>query len=171
MSKHPSISILAVSIAAGLLLLALSPGQNAGLARADDVEGREGAAPLSDRDRQRLEEAGPAIVNEFAATLRKRFSDESAGELRRFIDPRYLKEHKLEEGTFPIQTVVTDPIYNNQISDDPQTLVIVAKTEEAAKEAFVFRTTIHEGKVYLQPLAPPDPTRRSFKPWILRVKL
>jgi hypothetical protein len=138
---------------------------------ADGVKGGKDAARLSDGDRRRLEKAGPATTKEFVAALRKRFSAESAGELRRFIDPRYLKEHKLQDGKFPIRTVVTDVIYDNRASDDPQTLVAVAKTEAAAKEAFVFRLTVYEGKVYLQPLAPPDPATRSFAPWILRMKL
>ena len=62
---------------------------------------------LTDGARQRLEEAGPVIVKVFVAALRERFSDEKAAELRKFIDPRYLKEHGLQEGVFPIQRVVT----------------------------------------------------------------
>jgi hypothetical protein len=141
------------------------------LTAAADALCREPENRLSDRDRQRLEEAGPAIVKTFIATLRTRFTDDSAAELRKFIDPRYLKEHRLEDGKLPIMRAVTGAIYDNQISDDPQTLVIVAQTEEAAKEAFVFRTTVYDGNVYILPLAPPDPKTRTFKPWILRVKL
>ncbi|HEX8198884.1 MAG TPA: hypothetical protein VF590_00215 [Isosphaeraceae bacterium] len=138
---------------------------------AEDAKGGDDAARPGESDRRRLEEAGPALVKEFVATLRRRFGDEDAGELRRFIDPRYLKEHGLQDGRFPIRTVIAGSIYDSQISDDPQTLVIVAGTDAAAKEVFVFRTTLYRGRVYLQPLAPPDPTTRSFTPWILRMKL
>ncbi len=131
--------------------------------------------PADDRpaeaERARLEETGPALVKEFVATLRKRYGEQDAGELRRFIDPAYLKEHKLEEGRFPVATVVTGVIYDNQVTDDPRTAVIVARTQDAEKEAFVFRLVVREGKVYLRPLAPPDPKTGSFRPWILRLKL
>jgi len=132
--------------------------------RADD-------AKPSEAERRRLEKAAPSLVKAFVATLRQRYTDESAMELRKFIDPRYLKEHKLEQGKFPIRTVVTGPIYCNQMTDDPQTLVVVAQTEAAAKEVLVFRVTVYEDKVYLRPLAPPDPTTKAFAPWILRIKL
>lgn len=126
---------------------------------------------LVDRDGDRLREQGPAVVKMFVATLRQRFSDEAAAELRRFIDPRYLQEHRLQAGALPMRRVVTKTIYDNQDSDDPGTILIVAETEEVAKEAFLFRTTLYEGNVYILPLAPPDPTTGSFQPWILRMKL
>jgi hypothetical protein len=138
---------------------------------AEDAKDGDDAARPGEDDRRRLDEAGPALVMEFVATLRRRFGEEDAGELRRFIDPRYLKEHGLQDGRFPIRTVIAGSIYDNQISDDPHRLVIVAGIEAAAKEAFVFRTTLYRGRVYLQPLVPPDPTTRSFTPWILRMKL
>ncbi len=128
-------------------------------------------ARLTDGERQRLEEAGPATVKRFIAALRERFSDEKAAELRKFIDPRYLEEHGLRDGVFPIQRVVTGAIYDNQLSDDPCMVLIVAKTEEAAKECFLFRLTVHEGVVVIAPLSPPDKKSKSFKPWILRVKV
>jgi hypothetical protein len=128
-------------------------------------------ARLTDGDRQRLEEAGAVIVKQFVATLRERFSDEKAAGLRKFIDPRYLKEHGLQDGVFPIQRVVTGAIYSNHLSDDPRTALIVAETEGGAKECFLFRLTVHEGNVYLLPLSPPDKKSKSFKLWILRVKV
>jgi hypothetical protein len=128
-------------------------------------------ARLTDGERQRLKEAGPATVMEFVAALRERFSDEQAAELRKFIDPPYLQAHGMQDGVFPIQRVVTGAIYDNQLSDDPRTALIVAKTENAAKECFLFRLTVHEGKVYIAPLSPPDKPSGSFKPWILRVKV
>jgi hypothetical protein len=126
---------------------------------------------LSDRDRQRLEEAGPAVVKGFVAALRRRFDEKSAGELRKYLDPRYLKEHKLREGALPIQTVVTKAIYANYPTDDPQTLLVVVETEAATKEAMLFRTSVYEENVYILPLAAPDARTRSFNPWILRAKL
>jgi hypothetical protein len=124
---------------------------------------------LTPAERSRLEESGPAVVKQFIAALREHFSDETAGELRRFIDPLYIAEHNLQDGAFPVQRPVTGAIYDNQLSDDPRTALIVAETKDAAKECFLFRLTIHEDSVYLQPLLPPDETSRSFRPWILRV--
>ncbi|HEY7309631.1 MAG TPA: hypothetical protein VH643_09770 [Gemmataceae bacterium] len=141
------------------------------MVRADDGKGGKDSTRPSDGDRQRLEETGPAIVKEFGAALRKRYSDEKAGELRKFIDPRYLKEHGLQDGAFPIRRIVTGTIYDNQLSDDPRTALIIVKTEDAAKECLLFRLTVHEGKVYVSPLAPPDKKTKTFNPWILRVKL
>jgi hypothetical protein len=128
-------------------------------------------APPADGERQRLEEAGPVTVKQFVAALRQRFSDEKAAELRKFIDPHYLKRHGLQDGAFPIQRVVTGAIYDNRLSDDPRTALIVAETEGAAKECFLFRLTVHGGEVYLAPLSPPDKQSKSFRPWILRVKV
>jgi hypothetical protein len=129
------------------------------------------AAEAGDRDRQRLAEGGPAVVKQFIAQLRKRRTDEQAGDLRKFIDPRYLKAHRLEEGAFAIKRVVTGAIFDNQLTDDPATVVILAQTDGGAKEAFVFRTTMYEGQAYIQPLTPPERAGGSFTPWILRMKV
>jgi hypothetical protein len=127
-------------------------------------------AGAGDWDRDRLEEGGPAIVKQFIAQLRKRRTDEQAGDLRKFIDPRYLKAHRLEEGAFAMKRVVTGDIFDNQLTDDPATVVILAQTEGGAKEAFVFRTTFYEGQVYILPLEKPA-ANGSFVPWILRMKV
>ena len=118
---------LAATVGGGLFLT--------GAAHAAEKFTPDHAARLSAGERRLLEKAGPTIVKTFIAALRKRFNDENAGELREFIDPRYRKEHKLQAGKFPIRTVLTEVIYDLQISDDPQTLVSIAKTEDAAKEA------------------------------------
>jgi hypothetical protein len=119
-------------------------------------------ARLTDAERQWLEAGGPVVTKTFIATLRKRFSDETAAELRTFIDPRYLKEHGLQEGVFPIQRVVTGDIYSNNLADDPCTALTVAATEGGAKECFLFRLTVHQGTVYIAPLAPPDKQTKSL---------
>src|SRR5262249_17977111 len=75
-------------------------------------------ARLTDADRLALEAAGPAVTKTFIAALRERLSDKEAAKLREFIDPRYLKEHGLKDGEFPIQRVVTGDIYSNHLSDD-----------------------------------------------------
>src|SRR5262245_40023091 len=127
-------------------------------------------ARLTDAERQALEEGGAVVTKTFIAALRKRFSDETAAELRKFIDPRYLKEHGLQEGAFPIQRVLTGDIHNNNLSDDPSTALVVAGTEGGAKECFLFRLTVHEGTVYIAPLKAADKKSKSFNPWILREK-
>ena len=126
---------------------------------------------LTDAERQRLEETGPANTKQFIAALRQRFRDGNAGLFRRFIDPRYLKQHGLQDGPFPMRRPITGRIYDNQLTDDPRTAFVVAQTEEAAKECFVFRLTVLEGKVYFVPLSPPDENSKAFSPWILRAKV
>jgi hypothetical protein len=152
---------LAVTVTGGLVVTGV-----AGEPRRMDQPAR-----LTDAERQRLEEGGGVVTKTFIAALRERFSDEKAAELRKFIDPRYLKEHGLEKGAFPILRVVTKDIHSNHLSGDPSTALVVAETEAAAKECFLFRLTVHEGTVYIAPLTAPDKKSKSFSPWILRVKV
>ena len=126
-------------------------------------------ARLTEADRQRLVEGGPVVTKVFIAALRQRFSDETAAALRKFIDPRYLREHGLQVGAFPIRRVVTGDIYNNDLTDDPSTAIVVAGTEGGAKECFLFRLTVHEGTVYIAPLTAPEKESRSFTAWIYRM--
>jgi hypothetical protein len=125
---------------------------------------------LTTAERDRLEESGPVVVKSFVAALRKRFTDATAGELRSFIDPRYLREHALESGPFPMRRLLANDIYYNSLSDDPRTAVIVTRTGDAAKETFLFRLTVYRGTVYILPLNPPDPSTKSFARWIWRMK-
>ena len=155
---------LAVAVARGLTVPRAAPA-------ADKPPAADQPERLTDAERRRLEKSGPAVVKKFVAALRERFSDEKAGELRKFINPSYLKEHGLSEGAFPIQRVVTGEIFDNQLSDDPRTALIVAKTEDAAKECFLFRLTVHDDAVYIIPLVSPDKQSKSFHPWLLRVKV
>jgi hypothetical protein len=142
-----------------------------GVAHADEkTPARSGVEPLTDADRGRLEEGG-VVTKTFIPALRERLSDKEAAKLREFIDPRYLKEHGLEEGEFPIQRVVTGDIYSNHLSVDPSTALVVAETEGGAKECFLFRLTVHEKNVYIAPLKAPGKKSKSFSPWILRVKV
>jgi len=113
---------------------------------------------------------GLVTAKAFAAALRKQFSDETAGELRKFIDPRYLKEHQLEEGPLPIRRVITGSIYDNSTVDS-QTVFVIVETKEAEKEVWLLRMTEYKGEVYILPPAPPDPKTKSFKPWTFRRKL
>lgn len=143
-----------------------------GVAHANEkTPARSGGEPLTDADRGWLEEGWPVVTKAFIVMLRERLSDEEAAKLREFIDPRYLKQHRLQEGAFPIQRVVTGDIHSNHLSDDPTTALIVADTESGTKECFVFRLTVHERKVYIAPLKAPDQKSKSFTPWILRVQV
>ena len=155
---------LAAAVAGGMSITAASNADEKPLTP-DKIAGP------TDVERQRLEEGGPVVTKTFIAALRQRFSDEKAAELRKFIDPRYLKEHGLQDGAFPIQRVVTGDIHNNNLSDDPSTALVVAETEGGTKECFLFRLTVHEGTVYIAPLKAPDKKSKSFSPWILRVKV
>ena len=143
-----------------------------GVAHADEkTPTRINGQPLTDDVRGWLEEGGPVVTKTFIVMLRERLSDEEAVKLREFIDPRYLKEHGLQEGAFPIQRIVTGNIHSNHVSDDPTTALIVADTESGTKECFVFRLTVHEKKVYIAPLKAPDKKSGAFTPWILRVQV
>jgi hypothetical protein len=155
---------LAATITGGLVVTGATSA--AGEPRLADQPAR-----LTDAERQALEEGGPVVTKTFIAALRERFSDEKAAELRKFIDPRYLKEHGLQDGVFPIQRVVTGDIHDNNLSDDPSTALVVADTEGGAKECFLFRLTVHEGTVYIAPLKAPDKKSKSFNPWIYRMKV
>jgi hypothetical protein len=128
-------------------------------------------ARLTDAERQALEEGGPVVTKVFVVALREQLGDEKAAKLRKFIDPRYLKEHRLQDGVFPIQRVVTGDIHSNDLTDDPSTALVVADTEGGVKECFLFRLTVHEGEVYIAPQKAPDKKSKLFKPWIYRLKV
>jgi hypothetical protein len=153
-------SILIASLA---LAVAWAPAQAPATPASD--------AALAARRAEELRKFGPSIVvKQFLAQMRKRFEGD-ASPLRQYIDPRYLEQHNLKNGPLPMQTVVTGGIHNGNVTDDPMTHVSVVETEEASREVFVFRTTIHEGNAYILPLNAPDPATGSFTPWILRFKL
>jgi hypothetical protein len=149
MSKHPLSPTVSVRTAIAVFLSVLFQEQVANCALADD-------------------QAGLAVVKQFVASLR--YGDERIGELQKLIDPRYLQKHRRQDRDLSFEKFVTKSIYDLQLTDDPQTIVCTASTEESEREMFLFRTTIYEDNVYLLPLAPPDPTTGSFKPWILRMK-
>ena len=108
----------------------------------------------------------------FCVALRKLNNDESKrGALRVFFDPRYLEAHDQREGAFPVETVAVGAVFNIQIANDRRTAVCQVETDENPKELILLRLTVHEGKLYLTPHAPPDPKTRSFTPWIYRMKL
>ncbi len=137
--------------------------------KADDPDC--GRAALTPAERQHLTEAWPVITKVYAVQHYNRYTDAEAGKLREFIDPRYLKEHRLTEGNFPMERVVFKTTWRTQVSDDLQTAIFVAETEAGVKELFVFRMTIYDNRIYFLPSTPPDKTTKSFKPWILRMKL
>lgn len=138
-----------------------------GIAKAMPLGAVNGNEP-ADADGNRLRMA--VTSKSFAATLRTRFTDETAGELRQFIDPRYLEQHRLLEGAFPIQRIVTGAIFDNSPVDD-ETMFVVVGTEEAEQEVWLLRLVVREGKAYVVPPSPPEPTTRVFRPWLFRTRL
>ena len=90
--------------------------------------------------------------------------------LRVFFDPRYLEAHDLQKGKFPVETIAVRSL-RYRIADDNRTAACVVGANDKEKELILLRFTVHNGKLYLEPQAPPHPTSRSFKPWILRMKL
>jgi hypothetical protein len=127
-----------------------------------------GEATLPDPTGRELKAA--ATTKMFAAALRRQLSDDTAGELRKYIDPRYLKQHGLEHGSFPIRRIVTGSIYDNSVVDE-RMIFMVVETEEAEKEAWLFRVAKYQGEMYIVPSSPPDPTTKSFTAWTFRRKL
>jgi hypothetical protein len=129
--------------------------------------------------------AWPSVSKTLGATMRTRFTNQTAGELRQFIDPDYLKEHKLTEGPFPMERFFTNTdIVDNRLCDDYQTGILIVQTDPAknTRELFVFRVTytksrrlpgggVESSRAYILPPAPPDQTTKTFKPWIFRTKL
>lgn len=168
MSKRRLSFIIVVGIAVTLTLSLLCQGRLANPARAEEVKGRKEESRLSEFDRQRLEEGGPAVVKQFVVGMR--YGDERIADLQKLIDPRYLNKHRLTNRELSFQRFATKSIFELQQADDPQTVLCTASTEESTRETFLFRTTIYVGQVYLLPLSPPDPTTGIYKPWILRTK-
>ena len=112
------------------------------------------------------------ISKVFCVALRKLNNDESKrAALRVFFDPRYLEKHDLKEGAFPVKTVAVGAVFNIQIANDRRTAICEVQTEQNPKELLLLRLTVHDGKLYLTPVAPPDPKTRSFTPWIFRMKI
>ena len=75
-------------------------------------------------------------------------------------------------------------IVDNRLCDDYQTGILIVQTDRATntRELFVFRVNYYKwrllpgglmesGAAYILPPAPPDPTTKTFKPWIFRTKL
>jgi hypothetical protein len=141
---------------------------------------------LTDDEKSDLKNnAWPSVSKTLGATMRTRFKDQTAGELRQFIDPVYLKENKLTEGPFPMERFLTNTdIVENRLCDDYQTGILIVQTDPATntRELFVFRVTytksrrlpgggVESSRAYILPPAPPDPITKTFKPWIFRTKL
>jgi hypothetical protein len=122
---------------------------------------------LTADEKSRLEESWPVMSK---GEIGSGLTDEKA---RKLIDPRYVEEHKLTEGPFPMARFTRGNLYANQLCADHQTGIMIADTNEAGRprELFVFRLTVYKGRVYIVPPSPPDPTTKAFKPWIFRAKL
>jgi len=112
-----------------------------------------------------------AFTKMFLHDVRELGEDENKlGALRVFFDPRYLEAHDLQQGDFPVETVSIESL-QYQIADDNRTAACVVGANDNERELILLQFTVHAGKLYLEPQAPPHATNRSFKPWILRMKL
>jgi hypothetical protein len=111
------------------------------------------------------------LAKSFCVALRRHHADENLAALREFFDPRYLKKYNLTEGRLTFATASVRDIFSIQVAQDRCTLVCIVNTHENEKELLLFRATVHEGKLYLQPPLPPEPRTQKFTPWLLRTKV
>ena len=115
------------------------------------------------------------LTKSFLATMGTHHGDKNANSLREFIDPDYLKQHKLTDADLAVQMVPVWGINNYQIAADRRTVLCLVETKTGAnaviREAILLRLAVHDGKPYLLPAKAPDAKTGSFTPWILRTKL
>jgi len=114
------------------------------------------------------------LTKVFLSTMGSHHGDKNANALREFIDPNYLKQHKLTDADLAAQMVPVWGIQRYDIADDRRTVLCFVETKSGSnaivKEAILLRLSVHEDKVYLLPAKAPD-AKGSFAPWILRTKL
>ena len=142
-----------------------------GIAEADyaDQEGANRREP-TEGVQFRREENAIIVAKTFVDAMRRERAGEAVGLLRECIDPRYLKEHNLQDGAFPIRRVVTGAILTKSLVD-PQTVFMLVETDEAEKEVWLLRVAEVDGKMYVVPPRPPDRKTKAFTAWSFRWKL
>ncbi len=110
----------------------------------------------------------------FLDAMRRHHGDKNGNALREYLDPGYLKQHKLTDADLAVQMAPVWNIYSYTIADDRRTVICFVDTNTdpkvRVKEAILLRLSVHEGKVYLLPAKAPDAKTGSFAPWILRTK-
>ena len=112
-----------------------------------------------------------AIAKAFCVAMRRQHNQENVPALRGYFDPRYLEEHELLEGDFNVLMASVGAIHNIRLADDDHTLLCYVETGNRQKEAILLRSVVHDGKLFLLPLEPPDEKTNVVTPWILRMKL
>lgn len=126
-------------------------------------------------DKEPDDDAINVLTKHFLATMGKHHGDKNANVLREFIDPDYLKQHKLTDADLAVPMVPVWGIHNYQTADDRRTVLCFVETKTGSdpvvKEAILLRLSVRDGKVYLLPAKAPDAKTGSFVPWILRTKL
>lgn len=134
------------------------------------VPGRA-AAP----DKEPDNDAIYVLTKHFLATMETHHRDKNANALREFIDPNYLKLHKLTDADLTAEMVPVWGTDNYKIAADRRTVLCFVETktgtDTVVKEAILLRLSVHEGKPYLLPANAPDAKTGSFVPWILRTQL
>ncbi len=112
------------------------------------------------------------LTKHFLATMGTHRGDKNANALREFIDPNYLKQHKLTDADLAAPIAPVWGIDTYEIADDRRTVLCFVETktgtDAVVKEAILLRLSVHEGKVYLLPAKAPDAKTGSFTLWILR---
>lgn len=117
-----------------------------------------------------------AFAKSFCVAMRRNHSTsdlegKSADTLRRYLAPSFLKEHGLESGTLPLETLPVRSIHNIQLADDRSTIACVVSTAHETTELVLLKAIVHDGNVCLD-TSRYDPTSGArIRPWILRIKL
>lgn len=129
----------------------------------------------ADKDKELDDEAIFVLTKSFLSKMGSHHGDKNANALREFIDPNYLKQHKLTDADLAAQMAPVWGIQRYEIATDRRTVLCFVETKSGSnaivKEAILLRLSVHDGKVYLLPANAPDAKTGSFTPWILRTKI
>jgi hypothetical protein len=133
------------------------------------------AVPGRAADKEPDDDAIYVFTKVFLDEMRRHHGDKNGNALRKYIDPGYLKQHKLTDADLAAQMAPVWNIHNYNIAADRRTVLCQVSTKADSKaqvqELIVLRLSVHEGKVYLLPATAPDAKTGSFTPWILRTKV
>jgi hypothetical protein len=110
------------------------------------------------------------FAKSFCVAMRRNHQLQNPTKLLQFIDPRYLAEHKINTTKPNLETFPLFNIYDIKISTDPSTILCLVDTKGGPRQALLLRTNTSNGKLHLNPVAPPSKANQSFTPWILRMQ-
>ncbi len=155
--------VLVLMVALSPMVVAAEPADDGGL--------RHGfRAVKGDRELRTMK---VALSKTFCVAMRRQTGpEERRHNLRDYISPAYLKKHNLEQGDLPMEIVPVLGIHNIQLADDGKTVLCIVNTQQNKdKHAIVLRMTEVDGRLYIDPVSPPNAQTGKFTPWMLHVKV